>query len=145
MSKYSAAPGDMWWTVPYSVLADDEFTATSGPLRPGSTSLPEKTAKYTTTRGKLTLEEYNAACKDFTPEVCKEPYRFLDDSWVRNHYKTPLADELYKLDQRASRNLEGRGASVTREEIDEIRAAEDAAAAEAAEQDRVAGVAVAAE
>lgn len=132
MTKQDNEAGDMWWTVPYSVLADDEFTSTSGPLPPGSTSLPGKTAKYSTTRGKLTLEEYNAQAAAFTPAVCKEPFRFLDDAWVKDHYQTPLADELYRLDQRGSRNLEGRGAGVTREEIDRIRAAEDAAAAEAA-------------
>ena len=121
MSKWTAQPGDMWWTVPYSVLTDDEYTLTSGPLRPGSTTLPHKQGTYLTTRGRLTLDEYNAACRDFTPAICQEPYRFLDDAWVRGHADTPLADELYRIDQRGS-VLEGRGAGVTRAEMDEIRA-----------------------
>ena len=54
------------------------------------------------------------------PGVCQEPYRFLDDAWVRGHADTPLADELYRIDQRGS-VLEGRGAGVTRAEMDEIR------------------------
>jgi len=120
MSKWTAQPGDMWWTVPYSVLTDDEYTLTSGPLRPGSTTLPHKQGTYLTTRGRLTLDEYNAACRDFTPAICQEPYRFLDDAWVRGHADTPLADELYRIDQRGS-VLEGRGAGVTRAEMDEIR------------------------
>jgi len=40
---------------------------------------------------------------------------------VRGHADTPLADELYCIDQRGS-VLEGRGAGVTRAEMDEIRA-----------------------
>jgi hypothetical protein len=111
----------MWWTVPYSVLTDDEYTLTSGPMRPGSTTLPHKQGTYLTTRGRLSLDEYNAACRDFTPTICQEPYRFLDDSWVRGHADTPLADELYRIDQRGS-VLEGRGAGITRAEMDEIRA-----------------------
>lgn len=139
MTRHDDGPHDMWWTVPYSVLVDDEFTDTAGPMQPGTTSLDPKRSTWNTTRGDLTLDEYNAQAREFTPEVCKEPYRFLDDAWVRAHHDTELADELYRLDQRGSRNLEGRGAGVTREEIDQIRAAEDAAAAEAADSAAVSG------
>ena len=122
MSKHADSPAHMWSPVPYSVLVDDEFTETSGPMRPGSTSLPPKSSTWTTTRGKLTLEEYNAEAQKFTPAICQEPYRFLDDAWVRDHWETPLADELYRIDQRTSRTLQGRGAGVTREDIERIRA-----------------------
>lgn len=125
MSKWADQPGDMWSPVPYSVLTDDEYTLTSGPLPEGWTSLEPKRGRYLTTLGKLTLEEYNAAAAAFTPSVCAEPYRFLDDAWVRTHHDTPLADDLYRLDQRGSRNLERRGAGVTRDDIDRIRAAGD--------------------
>lgn len=117
MSKWSGAPGDMWSTIPYSVLANDEFTASVGPIRGGSTSLPDKTALWTTTRGKLSQDECNAAARNFTPTAITEPYRFLDDRWVKNHYDTPLADELYAISQSSSRTLQGRGASVTRDEF----------------------------
>ena len=40
MSKFSGARGEMWSTIPYSVLADDEWTSGVGPIRGGSTSLP---------------------------------------------------------------------------------------------------------
>jgi hypothetical protein len=123
MSKHSDAPSSMWWTIPYSVLVDDEFTSTSGEIRPGTTSLPAKRSTWTTTRGKLTLDEYNRLAKAFTPVICQEPYRFLDDAWVKDHYQSKLADELYQVDQRNSRNLEGRSAGVTREDIEHIRAA----------------------
>lgn len=122
MSKWTDRPGDMWWNVPYSVLAGDEWTSTSGPMAPGSTTIPAKTGTYLTTRGKLSLDEYNAACRDFTPAICQEPFRYLDDAWVRGHAGTPLADELYGIDQRNSVSLAGRGAGVAQAEIAELRA-----------------------
>lgn len=123
MSKHANSPANMWSSVPYSVLVDDEFTTTAGGLRPGSTTLePKTTDRWSTTRGPLTLEEYNAAARDFTPTICTKPYRFLDDAWVQTHHGTELADELYRVDQRGSRHLEGRGSSVTREEISQLRA-----------------------
>jgi hypothetical protein len=121
MSKFSGAPGDMWSTIPYSVLANDEFTTTVGPMRGGSTSLPRKTARYTTTRGKLTLEECNKLAREFTPTAVSEPLRFLDDRWVKNHYDDPLADELYAASQATSRTLRGAGAGVTRADLAERR------------------------
>lgn len=109
LSKHADSQSIMWTPVPYSVLADDEWTSTSGELRNGGWSPQSKTSTWTTTRGKLTLDEYNAAARDFTPAVLEEPYRFLDDTWVKWHHDTPLADELYRIDQRGSRRLEGRG------------------------------------
>jgi hypothetical protein len=122
MSKHADSAAHMWWNVPYSVLVDDEFTETSGPIHPGSTTLAPKRAQWSTTRGKLSLDEYNRLAKEFTPAVVQEPYRFLDDAWVKDHWDTKLADDLYRIDQRGSRNLEGRGAGVTREDVDHIRA-----------------------
>lgn len=126
MSKWADQAGDMWSPVPYSVLSDNEYTLSSGELADGWTSLEPKRGDYLTTQGKLSLEEYNRRTREFTPSLCQEPYRFLDDAWVRTHADTPLADELYKLEQRHSRNLVGRGAGVTRAEINQIRATEDA-------------------
>lgn len=145
MSKWTHQPGEMWWTVPYSVLVDSEHTPTAGPLRPGSTQLPPKRTPYLTTRGRLSLEEYNAAAAEFTPTVCQEPYRFLDDAWVRGHAGTPLADELYRVEQRGSRNLEGRGSTVTKAEIDAIRADQVQPVGEAGPPDAPTDAAVATE
>jgi hypothetical protein len=126
MSKHADLPSSMWSPVPYSVLVDDEHSSSTGPIHPGSTTLPAKTSTWTTTRGKLTLEEYNRLAKEFTPKICQEPYRYLDDPWVKFHYETPLADELYRIDQHGSRTLEGRGAGVQREDIEHIRTAASA-------------------
>ena len=56
------------------------------------------------------------------PQACQAPFRFLDDAWVRNNASSELADELYKHEQRYSRHLAGRGAGITRVELDAIRA-----------------------
>ena len=74
MAKFSDARGEMWTPIPYSVLADDEWTSTrrADPRR-GSTSLPAKTAPYTTTRGKLSQDECNdGAPARFTPSTLRD-------------------------------------------------------------------------
>lgn len=128
MSKWADAPGDMWTPVPYSVLVDGTYTRHSGPPRAGWTSLAPKRGPYLTTRGKLALEDYNAATREFTPTLCTAPWRHLDDAWLRTHGGSPLADELYRLAQRGSRHIEGRGAQLTRADLDAIRAANEPAA-----------------
>ena len=129
MSKWADEPGDMWSPVPYSVLVDDEYTLSSGPVPEGWTSLEPKRGNYSTTRGKLSLDEYNQAAATFTPTMCQEPYRYLDDAWVRTHAGTPLADNLYRHEQRDSRHLAGRGSTVSRAELDAIRAANEVSVA----------------
>lgn len=124
MSKWANQPGDMWSPVPYSVMTDGEYTRTAPRSEAGTSTLPRKTGKYLTSAGKLSLEEYNEATASFVPTLAQEPYRFLDDAWVRTHAHTELADELYRIEQRNSRNLRDRGAGVTRAEIDAIRAAD---------------------
>jgi hypothetical protein len=121
MSKWSNAPGDMWSTIPYSVLVDDEFTSGVGPIRGGSTSLPAKQALYTTTRGKLTQDECNRLARESNPLPYQEPYRFLDDRWVKDHPGDRRANELYRFTQRDSRLLRGKGAGLTREDIQKLR------------------------
>jgi hypothetical protein len=93
MAKFSGERGDMWTPIPYSVLADDEFTETVGPIRSGSTSLPEKTAKYTTTRGKLTQEECNRYAREFR-STAYDLRHYDDDTWVKFHPDDPKAAEL---------------------------------------------------
>ena len=84
MARYSREPGEMWTAIPYSVLADDNWTAGVGPIGPGSSSLPAKTAKWTTTQGKLTQDEGNAAAKEF--RSAKFDLRHYDDDvWVKNN------------------------------------------------------------
>jgi hypothetical protein len=93
MAKFSDARGEMWTPIPYSVLADDEWTSTVGPIRGGSTSLPEKTAPYTTTRGKLSQEQCNQFAREFR-STAHDLRHYDDDTWVKFHPDDPKAAEL---------------------------------------------------
>jgi len=93
MAKFSDARGEMWTPIPYSVLVDDEWTSGVGPIRGGSTSLPEKTAKYTTTRGKLTQDESNQLAREFR-STAHDLRHYDDDTWVKHHPDDAKAAEL---------------------------------------------------
>jgi hypothetical protein len=93
MARYSDARGDMWTPIPYSVLSDDEWTSTVGPIREGSTSLPEKTQKWTTTRGKLTNEENNRLAREFHSRT-HDLRHYDDDTFAKFHPDDPKTTEL---------------------------------------------------
>jgi hypothetical protein len=122
MAKFSDARGEMWTPLPYSVLSDDEWTSTVGPLGPSSTSLPAKTARYTTTRGKLDQDECNRLAREFRPGGWERRH-YDDDTWIKNHADDPKADELYRAAQRSSSVLRDRGAAISEEQVVELRAA----------------------
>jgi hypothetical protein len=88
MEKYTNGRGEMWTPIPYSVLSDDEWTSTVGPIGPGGSELAPKTALYTTTRGKLTQEENNQAARDFRPGGW-ELRHFDDDTHVKFNPEDP--------------------------------------------------------
>jgi hypothetical protein len=108
---------------PYSMLTDvdQDFARTVGPMRPGASNLPAKADRYRTSQGVLTQEEYNRRSRAFVPQVCDEKHRFLCADWVKYHYDTPLAGELFGLEQQYSRLLKGKGAGLTREDIAALR------------------------
>lgn len=95
--------------IPYSILRDHDHTETCGPIQQGACRLDAKVDRYRTTRGILNLAEYNEACRQFVPEEHQEDYRYLCETWVKYHGETELAQDLYKLAQRHSRTLVGRG------------------------------------
>ncbi len=109
MSKHTDTPNTMMTPVPYSILAGDEYVASVGPLQKGESHLDAKIDRYRTTRGVLTLAEYNQLAREYVPEVCTDKYRFLCETWLKFNADTELANELYKLDQHHSRKLKGRG------------------------------------
>jgi hypothetical protein len=74
------------------VLVDDEWTSTVGPIRSGTSSLPAKTAPYTTTRGKLSADECNRLARGFHPAGW-DLRHYDDDTWVKNHPNDPRAVE----------------------------------------------------
>jgi hypothetical protein len=117
MARYSGLNQNMLTGIPYAVLTDDDFAPTAGSTLSGSSSLPVKTGLWTTSAGRLELDEYNRRAREFTPAVLTEDYRYLDEEWVKRNYPTERADALYALTQRGSRNLEGRGAGLRRADL----------------------------
>jgi hypothetical protein len=123
MNKWSNQSNDMWSAIPYSVLENEEWTGSVGPIRSGSTTLPRKTGLYTTTRGKLTLEEANRLAREFTSGPVAAGSKYYDDSWIKYNHGSAEADALYKATQENSRLLKGKGAGLSRADIDAIRIA----------------------
>ena len=122
MEKFSNERGEMWTPIPYSILEDDEWTSSVGPIRPGTTSLPAKTAKYTTTRGKLTQDECNSLARDFRPTGW-DLRMYDDDTYVKHHPGDPKAEELYRAAQAQSAVLRDKGSEVSQADLEELRAA----------------------
>jgi len=91
------------------------------PASSGTTHLSAKQDNYTTTRGRLNLASYNAQARSFVPSAMAPEYRHLSDSWIRWHRDDPAVDALYKLEQRRSRRIAGRGAHLTRKAIEVLR------------------------
>jgi hypothetical protein len=122
MSRYEPQEkhnGSMISLIPASVLNDHDYTRRANPegLQLGDSKLPDKTGKFTTTQGKLSLTELNEAAKSHEPWYQQEPWKHYDDRWVKYNYTTDEADELYERTQKSSRFLEGAGASLTREDV----------------------------
>jgi hypothetical protein len=122
MTKFSDARGEMWTPVPYSILADDEWTSTVGPIGPGRTALPAKTSGWSTTRGKLDQDENNRLAREFRPAGW-DLRHYDDDTWVKNHADDPRAQELYRAAQARSVVLGDRGAGLGQADVSELRAA----------------------
>ena len=122
MMQHSNKPQRLYSLIPYSILQGDDYTPTCGPVYPGKSHLPTKLDRYTTTRGVLTLAEYNRLARENRPTVVDPKYRHLCETWVKYNAGTPLADELYKLDQNHSRLLKGKGSSLKRADVEKLRA-----------------------
>ncbi|GAA5050721.1 hypothetical protein [Nocardia callitridis] len=128
MARYSGLNQNMLSGIPYSVLTDDRFAPTVGDQLSGSSSLPPKSGRWTTSAGRLEIAEYNDRARGFTPEVLTGARRYRDEEWVKWNYPRAEADELYRLTQRGSRNLADRGAGLRRADL--TRLAEDSSDAD---------------
>jgi hypothetical protein len=120
MARYSDRNRNMLTGIPYSVLTDDDCAPTAGDRLSGSSSLPEKTGLWTTSAGRIDIGEYNRRARAFTPAALHGANRYLDEEWVKWNYRTARADELYRVTQRASRNIEGRGAALRRADLPSV-------------------------
>ncbi|WP_158970811.1 hypothetical protein [Chachezhania sediminis] len=121
MMMHSNAPTRMYTPIPYSVLSGEGYTPTCGPVYPGVTNLPEKKDVYTTTRGKMSLAQYNKASQDFTPAAVAPENRFLCDTWVKYNAGSDKADALYAISQGTSRKLSGKGSTLSRQDVEALR------------------------
>jgi hypothetical protein len=120
MMQHNNAPLRMFTPIPYSILNGDDYTSTSGPVYPGSTVLPRKEDRYRTSRGVLTLAEYNKASRAFTPKACRQENRFLDETWLKYNARSEAARALYENEQAHSRKLKGKGAGLSRADIEAL-------------------------
>lgn len=111
MMQHANRPARMYTPLPCSLVEDHDYAVSLGALRPGKSHLAPKTDRYLTTRGVLSLAEYNAAARTHKPTASSAHFRYLCETWVAYHRDTPLADELYRHEQRHSRQLRDRGAS----------------------------------
>jgi hypothetical protein len=121
MMQHSDKPQRLFSPIPYSILQGEDYTPTCGPVYPGKSHLDPKVDRYTTTRGVLTLDEYNKLAREIRPHAVDPKYRHLCETWVKYNSGTPLADELYKLGQSQSRLLKGKGSALRRADVEKLR------------------------
>ncbi|MGH8598829.1 MAG: hypothetical protein ACREXT_19450, partial [Gammaproteobacteria bacterium] len=121
LMQHANLPANTYSAIPYSILDDDDYTRSCGELRPGATHLDPKQDRYRTTQGVLSLADYNARVQAFTPRLVSPPYRNKCETWLKYHFDTPLADEMYAVEQEHSRNLRGQGAKLRRADIEKLR------------------------
>jgi len=122
MMQHANTPTRMYSNIPYSVLSGEPYTSTVGMMHPGITNLPEKKDIFTTTKGKMTFAEYNAASRAFVPFDARTENAHLCDTWLKYHAETAEAKALYEHAQRASRTLKGKGAGLSRADVAALRA-----------------------
>ncbi len=121
LMQHANIPANTYSLIPYSILDDGDYTTTCGDLKPGLSHLDPKQDRYRTTQGVLTLAEYNRGVKAFTPRLSSEKFRHKCENWLKYHYDTPVAGEMYRIEQETSRQLRDQGAGLRRADIEKLR------------------------
>ena len=120
-------PGRNAFPVSPHVLRDHDYSLRVNPKGTasfaGTSSLPAKSTLFSTTRGKLTQDQANAAARELRSPLYEAPWVSMDDEWVKWHWQDADVDALYRHTQQGSRLLEGRGAGLRRADLDAIRTA----------------------
>ena len=106
--------------IPYAVL-DEGGGESLASIAPGVSRLGDKQDRYVTSAGVLTLAEYNERARSFRPAQMAAPYRFLCDTSIKYRRGSPAVDALYRQEQESSRVLRGRGAGLSRAEIEALK------------------------
>lgn len=118
-------PGRGATPVPTSVLVDHDYSRRVNPRGKvdcrGANSLDAKTAGFRTTRGVLSEAELNQAARDFSSPLHSSPWRYYDDQWVKHHWQTSQAQDLYRYSQEHSRLLAGQGSALLRADLQKLR------------------------
>ena len=111
--------------VPGRVLSSRDYSLRANPNGmgdvKGTSTLPAKTGRYTTSAGRMTQDELNAAARDFASPLLDAPWRHFDEATVKWHWQDPEVDAMYRYTQERSRLLQGRGAALKRADIDQVR------------------------
>ena len=107
--------------IPYSILQDEPYTSGVGRITGGVTNLEPKQDRYRTSEGVMSEAELNERCKEFTMTACTEEFRLLCSDWVKYHFHEDKADDLFAIEQKHSRLLRGKGASLSRDDIETLR------------------------
>ncbi|WOE75630.1 hypothetical protein [Alterisphingorhabdus coralli] len=76
MMKWSDKPTRVLTPLPLSVLNGAPFLPRMAPPMPGGSHLPAKNDRYQTTRGVLSLAQYNEAARAFVPKSCRPEENF---------------------------------------------------------------------
>jgi len=118
-------PGRNAFTVSRHVLRDHDYSLRVNPNGTkdfaGTSALPAKSTPFTTTLGRLSKDEVNAAARAFSSPLLSEPWTSLDDEWVKWNHRDPEVDAMYRYTQEHSRLIAGQGSSIGRADIDRIR------------------------
>lgn len=120
MMQHNNQPARYISHIPYSVLTDGPGPSIP-PHQGGVTHLGEKQDRYVTTAGVMTLAEFNQRATEFRPAQMADEYRFLCDTTVRLEPGSDRVQALYKLEQEQSPALRGKGAGLTRSEVEALR------------------------
>lgn len=106
--------------IPFTVC-DGHGAIMGNDIAPGVTSHASKLDSYTTSEGVLTLAGYNARAKACRPAQMAPGLRGLNDTWIKWNPTDPRVDQLYRLEQRLSRNLKDKGVGLTPDQIEALR------------------------
>ena len=120
MMQHNNQPSRYITHIPFTVC-DGDGVATRDERAPGVVSHGDKLDSYTTTAGTLTLVEYNRRARENHPAQMDPRLRGLSDAWILWNQDDPRADELYRLEQRHSRNLKDKGIGLSPAQIETLR------------------------
>jgi hypothetical protein len=118
-------PGRGAHLIPGHVLVDHDYPRRVNPNgladSRGTSSLPAKTSTYSTSAGRLSEDELNAAAKSFASPLVESSWRHFDSYTIKYHHADPEVAAMYRYTQETSRLLRDRGSALLRADIDAIR------------------------